>query len=310
MFLFHRYADIFKSLLKLTAAILVFLFGSCTKDIQHAGPRPEISFLSASPFLSHDTSLLINEQAQIGIFARSKSGAELTQLSVININDGVISAFDTGIYLPEISYTQRFSKGISQNESWLFYVRDRNGNQSDTISIHFSQSDSSEFGSILTISSLRLGAQNQQQIGGFFSFETQNVWSLEEAFGHQAQCDLLYFYDAIETDANTIASPGANIDASVFSGDYSLNNWQVKNTVRFEQLSEISVTDFQNCTNDSLILATTFNFPVGKRKAKNLAPGQLFAFVSETGVKGLFAVNQVEGQEAGFVEITLKMQEQ
>lgn len=310
MFLSIRYADLFKSLSKLLAIMLIVLLAACTKDIQHKGPRPEITFIHTAPFLSHDTSLLINEQAEIGILARSKSGVDLTQLTIISINDGSISAFDTGIYLPEIRYTQRFRKGISNHESWLFYVRDRNGNQSDTISIHFTQSDDSEFGPIISIPSLILGAQNQHQTGGFFSFETQNILSLEDAYNHQEQTNLLYFYDAIETDANTIASPGANIDPSVFAGVYSLENWQIRNTVRFELLSDLSPSDFEHCTNDSLILATTFNFPVGKRKAKNLAPGQLFAFVSESGVKGLFLVNQLEGQDTGIVEISLKMQAQ
>lgn len=308
MFSFSRYAVLFKSLNDFLLCLLLLLAYSCSKDVQHAGPKPEISFIKVAPFLSGDTSLLLNEQAEIGISARSRSGVDLTQLTVINVHDGIISSFDTAIYTPNIQYTQRFRKGLSQLESWQFYVRDRNGNQSDTIGITIAQDDSSQFGPIVTLQSLRLGAQNQQLTGGFFSFEEQHAWTLTQAFNNQENTDLLYYFDALETDANTIASPGANIDASVFSGPYSLENWQLKNTVRFEMLASISSIDFERCTNDSLILATTFNFPVGKRKAKNLVAGQVFAFVSESGDKGLFLVNQVEGQDMGFVEITLKMQ--
>jgi len=150
--------------------------------------------------------------------------------------------------------------------------------------------------------------ENNTQTGSFYSILHDQVYFLPMAFLHQEDCDLLYYFDPIETDAHTIASPGANIDASVYNSNEAPMYWEIRRTIRFEKQSDLTEETFLQCTNDSLILARTFVFGTGKRKAKNLDTGHIYSFVSEAGQKGMFLVTALEGTESGSIQITLKIQ--
>jgi hypothetical protein len=119
----------------------------------------------------------------------------------------------------------------------------------------------------------------------------------------------VYYYDSKSGDNNTIASPGSNIDSTLFSDPWPLQSWTVKNTTRFE-ITTISSSEFNDCNNDSLILSNTFPYASGKRKAKNLVAGNIYSYVSQSGKKGIFKVNEVTGTEAGLINISLKQQDQ
>ncbi|MDP3445442.1 MAG: hypothetical protein Q8T08_21495, partial [Ignavibacteria bacterium] len=290
--------------------ISILLLPSCSKEERPLGEQPSIQFITDAGYSHNDTSLLINEQVKIGINAASMSEEALTQLTIISVKDGVSTSVDSGFYSNNITYNLTINKGIAELEKWKFYVRDRNGNQSDTIEIQLFKDAASIYGPIKTLPLMELGAHLNNQIGSFLSYETDSVYQLNEAYLNQEKIHLVYYFDNIETDANTIASPGANIDASVFPGDFGLSNWTIKNTIRFEFRPLISSDDFNRCENDSLILANTFDFPVGKRKAKNLSNDQIYAFVSDQGVKGLFRVIEVIGTESGTTKVAIKMQAQ
>jgi len=64
----------------------------------------------------------------------------------------------------------------------------------------------------------------------------------------------------------TIASPGANIDNSVFPGTSGLSNWAIRKTSRFKT-ANITEQDFMNATNDSLLIVV-YGQSDGNRKAK------------------------------------------
>lgn len=289
---------------------LVWVAAGCSKDQPSLAPKPGIHFITDSGYVFHDTTLLIDQSIRIGIEANANGSYPLTQFSIIAIADSQVMAIDSGIYTDRISYSRFVTKGIAMAESWRFYVRDRGGNQSDTISLTLHKDEASVFGPITEVPSLEMTAQNHPSARPFYSLAQSSTYNLEAAFANQEFIDLLYFYDAIETDANTIASPGANIDASVFPGEFGPANWTTRHTVRFIQRPLLTPADFNACQNDSLILANTFVFSSGYRKAKNLAVDQVYAFVTEAGLKGLFKVCQLEGQEAGSISIAIKMQDE
>jgi hypothetical protein len=132
---------------------------------------------------------------------------------------------------------------------------------------------------------------------------------LFKAYQNQSLIDLVYYFDPITGDNNSIASPGANIDSTLFTGPWPIQSWPVKNTTRFESAT-ISPVSFNSSINDSLILANTFPYASGKRKAKNLTAGNIYSFVSQTGIKGIFKVIDVSGTDAGSIKISLKIQDQ
>lgn len=292
----------------LVLVLSIFLFFAACNKTEPTFPPPSIEFDSSAGFVSSDTTLLLGAKVKIRIHANTNSNVTLTHLNVTGIRDSVVTSFDTGIYGNSFDYSLSLSKGIALQEEWQFYVRDRLGRKSEIISLHLKKDSASIFGDIRHIGSLLLGAQKNQGNGSFYSFETEQVYTLADAFDIQEKINLLYFYDLIETDANTISSPGANVDASVFGGEAGLANWITRNTVRFEQKDNLTVSDFNKCQNDSLILTNTFVFSSGYRKAKNLTPGVIYAFVTDTDLKGLFVVMQVQGTDEGEIELEIKME--
>jgi len=139
--------------------------------------------------------------------------------------------------------------------------------------LNIAKDSSSTFGDINYFSSVELGAQNNA-VGNFFSLSEDSVYSLNSAYENQNTIDLCYYYDFIDTDENTIASPGANIDNSVFPGTSGLSNWAIRKTSRFKT-ANITEQDFMNATNDSLLIVV-YGQSDGNRKAKNLQSGNIF----------------------------------
>lgn len=300
-----------KKIITLTfSAVLSYMFIGCEEEDDKSYPPPQIQFITESGFVYQDTTLMLGDSARIGISAKTNSNEPLTHFNYTIIQDDTnITSIDTGIYTNNFRYQKLITKGISYEETWQFYVRDRDSRKSEVISITLKKDSASIFGEIIHIPSIVFGAQNNNSEKSFYSLSTQQLYSLDEAFNNQGKIDLLCFFDD-EGDENTVSSPGANINESVFPGPHGLINWDTRNTTRFVEMEELSAADFDACSNDSLILANTFTFSSGKRKAKNLVPGDIYSFVTGIGErKGLFKVIDVQGQDEGIVEIAIKMQE-
>lgn len=282
--------------------ILVALYGCKKGDNDY--PPPSIELVSGSSFISNDTILKIGDPFKIGIIANSPN-INLTNF-IIKVETHDTEVFlDSGMNTPQLHYEKTFIKGIDNVEKWNFIIRDRDGKSSE-VSLSLHKDTSSSFGNINYYDNITLGAQNSE-IASFFSLEQYTSFILSDAFLNQEMIDLCYYYDFIDTDQNTIASPGASIDGSVYPGEYGLNNWNTRRTSRFK-VANISEEDFLNATNDSLLI-TAHGQSDGKRKAKNLQSGDLFAFKNENGKKGIFMVNNINGKDEGSINISIKVQE-
>jgi hypothetical protein len=271
-------------------------------------PDPSIQFVTDEGYVYSDTTLLLSDTILIGIIADTKSEDELTHFNTTILKDTETVSIDTGIFTSHFRYDQNIVKGIAENETWLFYIRDRYGRKSNVISIVVALDSASIFGEIKDIPSIVFGAQDNTNYGGYYSLVLFQLFNQSDAYDNQSAIDLLYYYDNVETDENTIASPGASIDNTILSGDTGVSNWADRNTLRFIYKENVTIEEFDNCENDSLILENTFVFASGKRKAKNLTANQIYSFVSENGKRGMFKVVEVQGQEEGSIEVSLKMQ--
>lgn len=303
----YRYAK-----LCITNYFLLWLFTglmliSCREE-EKIFPDPEISLITAPGYIAHDTILSLGDTGWVGIEASSRSDVSLTHLNVTFTLDEETFRIDSGIYLNDLMYHKQIVKGVSETEQWSFYVQDRDGRKSQVISLSLFKDTLSQYGEIATHEFV-LGAQeNLNEKHRFAALQTGLAYVQEEAFVHQELINLLYYYDNLETDENTISSPGANIDASFFPGEDGLEYWSIKNTTRFLLEEQLTSADFEACANDSLILYHTFEFSTGKRKAKNLRQDDIYAFVTESGIRGLMKVKEIAGQEAGEIMIIIKMQ--
>ncbi len=286
--------------------LCIIATAGCTKD-KPVYPVPTIKFVTLPGLTSTDTTLMLNDTVRIGISAKTGSDQALTHFHMTVIKDSAITYIDSALYTNQLENFRTIIKGIAKKETRIFYVRDRDGRKSQELTITFSLDSSSMYGDISYILSIRLGAQKNTSTGSFYSLSAKNIYTKADAFTNQGLINLLYYFDTIDADKNTIASPGANVDASVFPGTTGITNWAIRNTTRFKIQQNITTNQFELCRNDSLILSNTFEFESGFRKAKNLVSGQIYSFVTDSGLKGLFKVLEVSGETEGDIAIAIKI---
>jgi len=146
-----------------------------------------------------------------------------------------------------------------------------------------------------------LGAQENTTVDGFYSFNQDETYTLDEAANNQSTIDLFCYYDA-DKNKMTLTSAGANI-AGIFTGDNAPENWVTQDTTYFHQLETtvLSVELFDLLTKDSDISSYWSNDDP-KRKAKQLAVGDIHAFVTEDNYYGILKVTAVVEGNDGYVE--------
>ena len=277
----------------------------CKKDADDKGAPPSLKLKTDSGYVHSDTTILIGKSFKVGLIA-VKGDANITNF-MIKITTGTTETYlDSGLNSSGFIIDKNLTKGVSAQEIWTFIVRDKDGNAT-SISIKITADSNSVYGPVYTIPSIILGAQNDTTVGSFFDFKNNKVHTLAQAYALQDSIELCYYYDFLQGEDNEIASPNANIDASVYTGQYALTNWTVKNETRYLKTT-LTDAQFYGTANDSILIAT-YNVPLAKRKAKNLAVGDIYSFrTTTTGKFGLFRVMNVTGTDAGTVEIMVKMQ--
>ena len=290
---------------KLFATLIVILTAilGCEKEKTNY-PPPSIQFITDSGFVYNDTVLALGETFKVGIIADNPN-VNLTNFIIRVKSDEFETYLDSGMNTPNLHFERNLVKGIKESEKWIFIIRDRDG-ESAEISFNVAIDSSSAYGNIFYFPSVEIDAQNNVR-GSFYSLVEDSVFTLNQAFENQDKIDLCYYYDFIDTDENTIASPGANIDASVYPGENGLDNWTIRRTTRYK-LTDLTVDEFESAINDSLLIAA-YGQSEGKRKAKNLQAGNIFSFKNEDRKIGLFLVNSVSGMDAGTVNISIKIQQ-
>ncbi|MCB2194847.1 MAG: hypothetical protein KQH79_03250 [Bacteroidetes bacterium] len=153
-----------------------------------------------------------------------------------------------------------------------------------------------------------IGAQDNTDMGGFYSFTTEKVYNLADANTNQASVDLLCFYELTADHENytTLSSPGANIK-DIFVGDDAPENWTTLNTTYFYELNVdatvLTVAAFDALTETDALIQTLFNAEEAKRKAKDLQVNDMYSFQTEDGTYGIFKVISVVQGETGYVQI-------
>jgi len=283
--------------------IVVSFILSCRKD-HDAGAPPTLHFKIDSGYVSSDTTALIGKTFRIGLVA-VRGDPNITNF-IIKITTGSTQTYlDSGLNSPGFNIDKYLTKGVSPEETWTFIVRDKEGG-SASISLKISADSNSVYGAVVTIPSIIFGAQNNSSVGSFYNLKNENIYDLPNAFLIQDSIDLCYYYDFLQAEDNVISSPAATIDSTVYPGPYTLANWTIRNETRFMKTT-LTEADFNSVANDSLLIATYY-FPSSKKKAKNLATGDIYSFKTSAGKLGLFRVLDVNGTDAGTVEIAIKVQ--
>lgn len=283
--------------LSIFSLIGVFALFSCEKNM---GP-PSLSFIEGGDFLTHDTVLMVGDTVTVGVLIEWNGLNKIKSLEV-EVGGQLLNTYSLDLDRGEFSF--KLMKSASPEEVWKFTIFDSKGNK-DSKSITFTKDPNSIYGAVVSYETLRLGAQNNELVPGFFSFSDATSYNLESAFNNQSQIDLVYYFEA--PDSSVLGSPGANIANTLFTGSFAFDNWTSKNTTLFVK-TDLKTTDFDNLFHDGLIIRQ-YQETSAKRKAKNLKVGDVYVFKTQTGLFGAFLVKALEGSHDGSIEVGLKIQE-
>lgn len=275
---------------------------SCSTSETNAG-KPTIELMDGEGLIVKDSSAYEASTLHFRVHCKWNGEQTLTNLIVASNGTRVV---DEGMNITEFERNVDFAKSSSEVDSIVFTIRDIDGGSAST-SLKIQKKAGSGGGELVWYTGITLDAQSVVGGKSFLSLTNGIAYTLQDAYSVQQDIGMLYFYDLIGTDANTIASPGANVDNSVYTGTYGLSNWTTKNTTRFYQIS-ITQQEFDAIT-DPVYVVSSYSESLGKRKAKNLVVGDVYSFKDEsTGKYGILRVSEVTGQDAGKVVFTIVMQ--
>jgi len=280
---------------------LIFLI-PCCKKTETLKEKPCIEFLADSACIFKDTLLPMGTVMKFKIKATALS-VPMTNL-VVSFNNGSEQVFlDTGIYLNEFYYNLEIVKGASASERWTFMVMNKD-REMVSVNAVIGIDTGAVFGSIKEYN-ITLGAQDNTLTGHFFSFTTEEISTLEEAFNNQQWIDIAYYYHSVYE--STLSSPNDNDAPSIFTGTYGVSNWQIRNEARYN-LTTLSPADFDFANNDSLLIAS-YDVVNAKRKGKNIVAEQVWAFRIQSGKIGLMKIDSIVPNTNGQVDLSIKIQE-
>ena len=286
------------------SSVIITSFSSCDDNNDNPEP-PTIELIEAEGFFVSDTLAPAAAQMNFRVSCKSNGTDVLTNIIVSSNGTKVV---DEGINTQILERDITLIKTSDEEETIEFVIRDITGGSAST-SVVVKLDENSSAGNIVRYHNVTLQAQNAENGESFLSFiDGCTTHSLEEAYANQSNIHLLYYYDLIESDKNTITSPGANIDETVFPGEFGLAGWTTKNTTRFHKIA-LTQEEFEAIDNPAF-LVDSYSEPDGKRKAKELAAGDTYAFKIESESRyGIFRVSEVIGEEAGSVTFSVVIQE-
>jgi len=293
---------VFKYRWVLLLTAITGLSQACQKE--EGNSPPLIRLIKETGYIHSDTNIAPGNEFRVKVLMQ-KSDLNLTNFLIDVYTDTVSHYLDTGMNTAYVMWEGLFIKTLAPIEDWRFTIRDRLGNASYT-SISIGIDTSGAYQPLIEYSPINLGAQENPQKEACYDISDSSSYFYMDAAGDadiQSGIDLIYYYYGIE-DFNTIASPGANIEDGIF--DISIADWSIRNTSRFLK-TVIDPDEFMEACNDSIIIAN-YNEGEAKRKAKNLAPDDIYTFRTQSGRLGMFLVMEVNGTTAGDIVIQIKTQ--
>lgn len=266
--------------------------------------EPVLSFLNDSS-VYRDTTLAMGSMMKFRVQATGSEDNPITNLVVKA--DGAVY-LDSGLYSKQVVYELSIQKGSLPVEVWSFFVMNK-GRKSHTIQVSVRLADSSSFSPINTYDQVRLGAQSNTNVGSFWAPSDNTVHFLTSACQIQESIHFIYYYGvgALAVNECTLSSPNENDAPSVFTGPCGLSDWTTRNESRY-LLTALTEQDFQQVTNDSLIIAS-YSPVLAKRKGKNAAPGQVWSFSIQSGKLGLMYIHETIPGIDGSILVTVKLQQ-
>lgn len=289
-------------ILAIVMIIISFTIVSCNKDEQNA--LPEIKLKNTLNYTT-DKSYLNNHQIKLGIQASSKD-ANITNLVIkCSGKDFTKTIIDEGYNVAVLDIDKIFTNVWGDTLEWTLTVMDKNRNFK---SIKITTFDTSKiYAPINYYQQIEMGMQNNTTLPQLLNAYSGNLFTIAQGPQNAALVDVLcYYYITSGLPSYTFSSAGDQ-DAPTYYP--SINSFSPKNYTDWDYATQISVAAFDNCNNDSLLIAA-FHSGAGfsSRKYKFADAGKVVPFKTAGGKTGLIKVISVSGNESGKIVFDLKIQ--
>jgi len=152
--------------------------------------------------------------------------------------------------------------------------------------------------------SVTLGAQANATVPGFYSVSLDKTYTMSQAAASPGVIDILCFYEAEGGNNISLASPGSGIK-EIFTGDDRPDTWSIKNTTFFFQTA-LTASQFEAVQDGDALIETSFDADNGRKKAKDVQVGQVWAFKTQDGTYGLLLATAVTQGTDGTVTFKLR----
>ena len=165
------------------------------------------------------------------------------------------------------------------------------------------------WGDINAFSAKLLGAQGNNNDGGFFASTTGTVYNYTNAKTNSSLIDLCYAYPTSAqpnyvTYYATLAAPSDAICTTVIQSDIS--TWATRNVTKIHTIT-LTDAEFTNMTNDELIQGK-YEESTTTTLVNNLAVGNYLAFKTIAGKKGIIKIKALTISNTGSITIDVKVQ--
>ncbi|MBU0764685.1 MAG: hypothetical protein KJ607_07620 [Bacteroidetes bacterium] len=290
---------------------LPLLASGCKKKEEQALP-PVITLKTGASYTGNGSVVEIGRILRFGVKASGHS-ANLTNFVIKKQWNGTWETMlDTGLNAASLDVDKVFYQGIEDTAAWSFTVMDRN-RQTAGVGLTIYKDPDSQFGGILHFSSITMGYQGNTSCGHFLDPVTGTVFMPDSSFSHQNDIEILTYYIVDEDLPSPVfSSPGEYDNFSTEAGQFypDIISWATRNYTLWDisvDNDPVSVTDFDNAHNDSLLIVS-YHDVWGKKKFKWATPGRVIPFLSAKGKKGLVKVIATDYQDTGTIEFAVKIQ--
>lgn len=284
----------------------MMFFSSCSTDTTTPGDiHPSMNFVGGAGYTSGDATLPVGTVFTVGLnaFSSTESNAKLAKLTITRIFENKpFQLLDSNLNVTQFSIDVDIDANAKAGtENFVFTITDKDN---QTKELNFIITTVEGAGPITTFSMKIMGAQGSATGSSFASIDG-SVYGGADAKANAAKVDWLYFYGA--SNLATIAAPDDPDAAEIFTNEtYGLQKWSVLNSTKFKSVTE--VVDWDGITDDATIVALT-ETGVNQSKVDTLGITDILAFITVGGKKGLIRVEEITGENAGTITISVKVQQ-
>ncbi len=281
----------------------VFIFASCKKDSNDTMP---LITLKTDGTYTNNMSYLSNHIVKFGIMANGKD-ANITNLVIkCSGKNFTKTLVDEGFNTVSLNTDKIFTNVFGDSIQWTITVMDHNRNFASLSLITFDTSKS--YAPIYSYTNIEMGMQNNTTTPQLLNALSGQLYSMTQGQQSPQLIDILcYYYLTSGLPSYTFSSAG-DIDATLYYP--TINTFNPKNYTDWDYATQLTTLAFDNCINDSLLVAS-FHAGAGfsSRKYKFADAGKVVPFKTASGKTGLIKVLSVSGNESGKIVFDLKIQQ-